>query len=82
MEKNEFLSDILAGLFIAILAFIFALSYIWFAFNYFSTDDNKPNYEVEIWHDDDTNLTMRIFKDKTGDVLYCEPVEVEMGENK
>lgn len=74
---NEDLArDILAGLFIA----IFALSYIWLAFNYFSTDDNKPNYEVEIWHDDDTNLTMRIFKDKTGDVLYCEPIEVETEE--
>lgn len=74
---NEDLArDILAGLFIA----FFVASYIWLAFNYFSTDNNKPNYEVEIWHDDDTNLTMRIFKDKTGDVLYCEPVEVEMGE--
>lgn len=76
MEKNEFLREILVGLFVA----IFVTSYIWLAFNYFSTDDNKPNYEVEIWHDDDTDLTMRIFKDKTGDVLYCEPVEVETEE--
>ena len=76
MEKNEFLREIVAGLFIAVLI----ISYIWLAFNYFSTDDSKPNYEVEIWHDDDTNLTMRIFKDKDGEVLYCEPVEVEMEE--
>ena len=47
---------------------------------YVTLRDNKPNYEVEIWHDDDTNLTMRIFKDKDGEVLYCEPVEVEMEE--
>ena len=75
-ENLEIARDILAGLFIA---FVVA-SYIWLAFNYFSTNDSKPNYEVEIWHADDTNLTMRIFKDKTGDVLYCEPVEVEMEE--
>lgn len=76
MEKNDFLREIVAGLFIAVLI----ISYLWLAFNYFSTENNQPKYEMEMWHDNDTGITMRIFKDKTGDVLYCEPVEVEMEE--
>ena len=40
--------------------------------------ENKGEYSFEIYHDNDTGITMRIFKDKMGDVLYCEPIEAEM----
>lgn len=44
--------------------------------------ENKGEYSFEIYHDNDTGITMRIFKDKMGDVLYCEPVTSEMEVNK
>ena len=40
--------------------------------------ENKGEYSFEIYRDKDTGITMRIFKDKMGDVLYCEPVTSEM----
>lgn len=43
-------------------------------------DKKKETYELETYYDEDTGINMLIFKDKVGDVLYCEPVEVEMEE--
>ena len=43
-------------------------------------DKKKETYELETYYDEDTGISMLIFKDKLGDVLYCEPVEVEMEE--
>lgn len=43
-------------------------------------DKKKEMYELETYYDEDTGINMLIFKDKLGDVLYCEPVEVEMEE--
>lgn len=42
--------------------------------------EKKETYNVEIYHDEDTGITYSILKDELGDVLYCEPVEVEMEE--
>jgi hypothetical protein len=38
----------------------------------------KQEYKFETYYDQDTGITMRIFKDGLGDVLWCEPIEAEM----
>ena len=38
----------------------------------------KQDYNLELYKDEQTGITMRIFTDKMGDILYCEPVTSEM----
>lgn len=52
-----------------------------------SRDSDKQNkkkqeYEFETYYDEDSGITMRIFKDGLGDVLWCEPIESEMEVNE
>lgn len=44
--------------------------------------ENKGEYSFKIYHDKDTGISMRIFKDGLGDVLWCEPIEAEMEVNE
>jgi hypothetical protein len=38
----------------------------------------KNQYECETFIDEQTGQTFYILKDKLGDVLYCEPMKVEL----
>ena len=42
-----------------------------------SDKQKKQEYEFETYYDRDTGITMRIFKDGLGDVLWCEPIEAD-----
>lgn len=73
--------DILKSMFIIFLM----IMCVFFAFRMESYKDKakqKETYNVEIYHDKDTGITMLIFKDKLGDVLYCEPLEAEVKANE
>jgi hypothetical protein len=75
LKKNDGLG-ILFVMFCIIILFLFGL---WNT----SGDSDKQNkkkqeYKFETYYDQDTGITMRIFKDGLGDVLYCEPIEAEM----
>ena len=41
-------------------------------------DKPQSEYELETWQDESTGVTMLIFKDQLGDVVYCEPLQMEM----
>lgn len=69
--------DYIKNVLILVLLF-FCLS---LAFKNKSGTDKKDEYSMELWKDPESGVTMRIFKDGLGDVLYCEPVEVEVNEN-
>lgn len=52
-----------------------------------SRDSDKQNkkkqeYKFETYYDQESGITMRIFKDGLGDVLWCEPIESEMEVNE
>ena len=38
----------------------------------------KGDYKLETYKDDTTGITMLIFRDKLGEVIYCQPVVMEM----
>ena len=38
----------------------------------------KQDYNLELYKDEQTGITMMIFTDKMGDVIYCEPVVVDI----
>lgn len=40
----------------------------------------KQDYNIELYKDEQTGITMLIFTDKMGDVVYCEPVVVDIQE--
>lgn len=38
----------------------------------------KQDYNLELYKDEQTGITMMVFTDKMGDVIYCEPVVVDI----
>lgn len=69
---------ILFAMFCICLLFLFGL---WIASGD-SDKQKKQEYEFETYYDEDSGITMRIFKDGLGDVLWCEPIEAEMEVNE
>lgn len=69
--------DILVGFIVAIIIIMMALKLSSVAKEKIA-DDKSDGYQMETYYDKDTGITMMIFKDKVGDVIYCEPITSEI----
>ena len=49
-------------------------------FSFAKQEDPEPkqDYNLELYKDEQTGITMMVFTDKMGDVIYCEPVVVDI----
>lgn len=82
MEDKLSLGEISLAFTVAFAAVIFAI-----VLTYVGTGKGKKvkeqtviegDYKLETYKDDTTGITMLIFRDKLGDVIYCEPVVMEL----
>lgn len=65
------------GIFL-VLVLLFGIGCLFFGLAKINKGNLKQEYEFETYYDQDSGITMRIFKDGLGDVLWCEPIETEM----
>lgn len=82
MEDKLSLGEISLAFTVAFAAVIFAI-----VLTYVGTGKGKKvkeqtviedDYKLETYKDDKTGITMLIFKDELGEVIYCQPVVMEM----
>lgn len=80
MEDKLSLGEISLAFTVAFAAVIFAivLSYVGTGKGKKAKEKIETDYKLETYKDDTTGITMLIFRDKLGDVIYCEPVVMEL----
>ena len=80
MEDKLSLGEISLAFTVAFAAVIFAivLTYVGTGKGKKVKEQIETDYKLETYKDDTTGITMLIFRDKLGDVIYCEPVVMEL----
>lgn len=80
MEDKLSLGEISLAFTVAFAAVIFAivLTYVGTGKGKEAKEKIETDYKLETYKDDTTGITMLIFRNKLGDVIYCEPVVMEL----